>query len=132
MIEKDQIMSLLLEACPSYRARWEEYIAQPGYEAGLVYVDLGDFAHHLIDLFQQGNLSEFPATFDVIERLHVEGDSYVREAATIGALEGIQNVAGNSGVDPERFFSFLGPESAKWWRRLSKFWAGDVTALREQ
>ncbi len=125
MIEKDQIMSLLLEACPSYRARWAEYIAQPGYERGLVYLDLGDFAHHLVGLFQQGNTVEFSAAFDVIEQLHVEGDSYVREAAIIGALECIQNVAGNSGVDPEQFVPFLGPESAKWWKKLNEFWAGD-------
>ena len=132
MIERDQIMPLLLEACPSYRTRWEEYIAQPEYERGLVYLDLGDFAHHLVDLFQQGTTAELPAIFNVIERLYVEGDAYVREVATIGALEGIQNIAGNKGIDPEHFVPFLGSESAEWWRRLNKFWDGDVTALRER
>ena len=33
----------------------------------------------------------FPAVGRVIERLHVEGDGYVRETAAIGLLEGIQN-----------------------------------------
>jgi len=37
---------------------------------------------------------EFPAVFEIIERMHLEGDDYVKEAATIGMLEGIQNVAG--------------------------------------
>ena len=62
--------------------------------------------------------------FDVVERLHVDGDSYVKEAATIGLLEGIQNVAGHHGVDPEVIVSHLRTESAKWWAELNRFWDG--------
>jgi hypothetical protein len=67
----------------------------------------------------------------VIERLHVEGDSYVREAATIGLLESIQNQWGNNGVDPENFFPFLLPESARWWKSLNKFWTGESKYVGE-
>jgi hypothetical protein len=67
----------------------------------------------------------------VIERLHVEGDPYVREAATIGLLEGIQNVWGNNGVDPELFFPFLLPESVRWWKSLNKFWNGESKHVGE-
>ena len=45
-------------------------------------------------------IEEFPAVFDVIERFHLEGEPYLKEAATIRALEGIQNVAGSTVVDP--------------------------------
>jgi hypothetical protein len=31
----------------------------------------------------------FPAVFEIIERMHLKGDHYVKEAATIGMLEGI-------------------------------------------
>jgi LPS sulfotransferase NodH len=65
--------------------------------------------------------------FDVIERLHLEGDDYVKEAATVGMLEGIQNVAGNSGVNPEEFFRYLKPESVEWWRQWNDFWDGRMS-----
>jgi hypothetical protein len=40
-------------------------------------------------------------------------------------LEGIQNVAGSSGVNPEDFSCYLKPESAKW-RQLNAFWNGKM------
>ena len=90
----------------------------------MLYVDLGEFAHHLVELHKANQTNEFPAIFEVIERLHLEGDAYVKEAATIGMLEGIQNVAGNSDVNPEEFSQYLKPKSAKWWRSLNDFWDG--------
>ena len=52
----------------------------------------------------------------------VDGDRYVCEAATIGILEGVQNIAESHGFDPESFVPYLGSESARWWRRLNDFW----------
>ena len=121
----DQVMPLLLSACPSFSTRWEEHRAFYEDEQ-LLYIDLGEFAHHLIELEKANRTEEFPAVFEIIERMHVDGDDYVKEAATIGMLEGIQNVAGNSGIDPERFAKYLKPESAKRWRQLNKFWEGKV------
>ena len=60
----------------------------------------------------------------LIVRVHLEGDQYVREAATIGLLEGIQNVWGNQNTDQELFAQHLLPESAKWWQSLNDFWSG--------
>ena len=65
--------------------------------------------------------------FRVVEVLHTDGDAYVREAATIGLLESIQNVAGNIGVDPECFVPHLEPETSKWWAKLNAFWNGDAS-----
>jgi len=125
MITKDQVMPLLVEACPSYGEKWELQRAI-FREEQLLYVDMGDFAHHLVDLHKANQSHEFPAVFAVLERLHIEGDHYVREAATIGLLEGIQNVASNNGLNPEQFVPFLGPESQKWWRQLNDFWQGKI------
>jgi len=116
VISKDQVMPLLMEACPSYRTPLEDQ--------DLLYVALGAFARHLLQLQQQSRAQEFPTVARAIERLHVEGDHYVREAATIGLLEGIQNVWGNEGTDPERFVRHLHPVSAKWWQSLNDFWNG--------
>ncbi len=124
-------MPLFLAACPSFADKLEEHRDFYG-EEHLLYVELGEFANHLVELKKSGRTGEFPAVFGVIERLHLEGDDYVRQAATVGMLEGIQNVAGNSGVDPEDFAPYLLPESAKWWRKLNRFWGGDVNALSEE
>jgi len=121
MMTKEQVMPLLLSVCPSFVKRWEEHRAFYEDEQ-LLYIDLGEFAHHLVELQKVSRTEEFSAIFDIIERMHVEGDDYVKEAATIGMLEGIQNVAGNSGLDPEGFAKYLRPESAKWWRKLNAFW----------
>ena len=98
---------------------------------GLTYLDLGEFASHLVALFQLKRRNEFPAVFAMIERLHTEGNSYVQEAATIGLLEAIQNVAGNAEIAPEVFRPFVLPESLRWWDKLNRCWSGDVLALRD-
>ena len=124
-ITQEQVTPLLIQACPSFTEKCEEHRAFYDHE-DLLYVDLGEFAHHLVELHKTNQTGEFTAVFDVIERLHVEGDDYVKEAATIGMLEGIQNVAGKLGVDPEVFAPYLKPESEKWWRRLNDFWDGKI------
>jgi hypothetical protein len=123
-ITKHEVMPILLEACPSFREPWQAYLTSAIYEAGLLYVDLGEFACHLVELLREGALQEFPAVFNAVESLHVDGDAFVKEAATIGLLEGIQNVAGNTGVDPAAFVPFLRPETAYWWEELNGFWDG--------
>ena len=112
-------MSLFVEACPSFDAVWQ---AQPDR---LLYVGLGDLARHLLQLQQQRRTEEFPAVGHVIERLHVEGDHYVREAATTALFEAIQEVWGNNKVDPELFSVYLLPVSARRWRSLKDFWGAN-------
>jgi hypothetical protein len=77
-------MSLLIEACRSYQL--------PAEDRELLYVLLGDFARHLLELHRHRQTESFSSVARVIERLHVEGNHDVREAATIGLLERIQNV----------------------------------------
>ncbi|WP_429842785.1 DUF7674 family protein [Brevibacillus sp. FIR094] len=126
MIQKHEVMDLFLSACPSYEERWVRYISEL-YEDGeehLLYVDLGDFAHHVVDLYQLSYLEEFSNLFEVVEHLHINGDSYVKEAATIGFLEALQNVSSNSNLDPILFVRFLKPVSLNWWDALNRFWSG--------
>lgn len=120
-------MPLLLEACPSFTEKWAEHRAY-WEDEHLLYIDLGEFAHHLIELYKNSETAEFSTVFEVTEKLHLEGDDYVREAATIGLLEGIQNIASNAdyGVNPDEFIQYLKPESAKWWQQLNGFWEGTI------
>jgi hypothetical protein len=125
-ITKNEVIQLLLKACPSYKKRWEEYV-QDNYENGdeqLLYIDLADFASHLVDLYKQNELNEFPAVFDVIELLHTSGDDIVKEAATIGLLEDLQNGLLNNEINTNVFNKYLKQESLKWWYHLNDFWDG--------
>jgi hypothetical protein len=60
--------------------------------------------------------------FAVVERWHLEGDAYVREAATIGLLEDLQNDSLHAETVPKQFEVFLLPESRKWWDKVEEFW----------
>lgn len=124
-ISKDEVMKLLLEACPSYNTKWQEYVRE-NYETGeehLLYIDLSDFSSHIIDLFKQDKIDEFPAVFEVIELLHTSGDDYVKEASTIGLLEDIQNQLITNNIDTNAFKAFLERDSLKWWINLNDFWS---------
>lgn len=131
MITREEVMPLLLEACPSFRPVWEEEVKDSINleEDGtrLHYVDAGDFARHLVSLVKAGQLQELPAVFAVFERLHLEGDEYVKELATIGYLEGLQNVGGHAGLTDDHFEPFLLRETRRWWKGLNAFWEGKTT-----
>ena len=122
-IQKAQVMPLLLAACPSFQVSWAAHRAGWGDDEPLLYIDLAAFARHLVNLMRQEQVSELPAVFAVVERLHTEGDSYVQEAATIGLLEDLQNLALNEQLDPASFLRYLKPETTRWWTKLNDFWS---------
>ena len=88
MITKFKMLPLLIEACPSFQARWEDFLAE--YADGEVepplYEALGDYARHLIDLLEHDETSCFVEVFEVVERLCLHGDSYVQGAAIIWSI----------------------------------------------
>jgi hypothetical protein len=122
-------MPLLLAACPSFEGPWRAYVSDPIYNDELIYVHLGEFARHLVDLMIQRRVSEFAAVFAAVERLYIDGDVHVRRAATVGLLEGIQNVSGGK-TDPEGFVPYLKPRTAVKWQLLNDSWSGDIEAAR--
>jgi hypothetical protein len=118
MISRDQILGVLTEAFPDF---------SPGSrDADLHYVVLGDFASYLIGVYRSGSEGRIKKAVELVERLHVDGDAYVKEAATIGLLEGIRNTWKDSGIDPEAFGARLLPESRRWWDSLNGFWQKEI------
>ena len=117
------MMAVIIEACPSFEPEWNRFCEEwQDDENPPRYVSLGDFARHLTALIKSGRTESFPDVFEAIERLHLDGDQYVREAAAVGILEGLQNNMINSKSDPEQFRPFLCPESEYWWDKLYEFW----------
>lgn len=130
MIEQNEAMQVLIDACPSFADSWGKHLDE--YGSDLLYIAAGEFASHLLHLQQAQTTSEFGPTGRAIERLHVEGSSWVREFATIGILESIQNVWSHSTIDPNAFLPFLGCESQRWWKGLNAFWKGDAPYVRAE
>lgn len=118
-ITADQVVPLIVSACPSFRG-----VYQACNDKDLPYVIMGELARHLLVLHQRSETTEFQPLCEVIERFNIEGVSSVRELATIGLLEGIQNIWANNGVDPQDFSNWLLPESKRSWNQLNDFWQG--------
>ncbi len=116
------VVILLREACPSFEPFEDEFYVDRTNEEAEPYLDVAGFVHHLIDLFDQRRTECFPAAFDVVERLLVEGDDSVRTLAALGLLETLQNNALNRGWDLTMFVHWLGPESRDAWFSLIKYW----------
>jgi hypothetical protein len=49
MIEKDEVISLILEACPSFQEKWND-----SDDKELPYIVMGDLADHLLALYRVG------------------------------------------------------------------------------
>ena len=125
MIAKTDMMSVLLEACPSFSTKWESSRDEWRQEADgpPLSLVLADFARYLIGMVERGEKAVLVAVFTAVERLLVEGDPDVREATVVGLLEELQNLHLHpNGTAPEQFLPYLGPASALWWEKLDRFW----------
>ncbi len=114
----------LLAADPSFQPDWNAFLDHWRDEPGPLplYLALGDLSRHLARQLERGETKAFDAVFDVVERWHLEGDPYVRKAATIGLLENLQNDNFYVTGRPEQFLPWLRPESLRYWRKVEAFW----------
>lgn len=123
MIEQSQAMEVLVKSCPSFRPLWAAHLAEWGND--VLYIAAGEFAGHLLTVYRAGGDSPFPHVALAVEHLHIDGSPWVKEFATVGVLEGVQNVWANRGEDPEHFGAHLLPESRRAWDALNTFWRGE-------
>lgn len=124
MITKNEMMEPMLVACPSFRPDWDEFVSEWATEDDKpLYLALGSLARHLVTLLAAQRQLDLSRALAVVERWHVEGDAYVREAATIGLLEDLQNDNLHATTLPRDFEPLLLPESLKWWRKVEAFWS---------
>ncbi len=124
MIAENEMMELLLEACPSFRPTWEVLFGEQKKSAtelfpGVVTVSFG---RHLTRMFNRCDTKHFPDIFSAVERLFVEGDAPA-QACAFGLLEELREIS-NVGrpTEPDRFRQFLGPYSADKWDDLIRYW----------
>lgn len=122
-IQYNQVVNVLVKNFPDFQFEKED--------SDLPYVVAGSFASYLLECYQSKSLNELQKGLDFIEELHVAGDQKTKELATIGFLEGIQNVWRNRGTDPKKVYKLLGKESKKWWSQLNKFWQAKIKYVGE-
>jgi len=123
MITESEMMQPLLQACPSFQSEWEAFLSDWSEETEKpLYLALGNLARHLISMLAARDTAGLTRAFKVVERWHLEGDAFVREAATVGLLENLQNTSQHESTSPSEFEPFLLPESLNWWRKIDRFW----------
>lgn len=129
-ITRECMFAPLLEADESFRPRWSAFLEEWADEAELpLYIALHALDDHIQEYLDAGRTESLDAIFSVVERWHLHGDQYVRVAATVGLLEGLQNRLGEKPDKMAALERRLGPESKRWWKRLNRFWQGDTDAL---
>ncbi|MDR6955263.1 hypothetical protein J2X65_004642 [Ancylobacter sp. 3268] len=132
LITRSVMFEPLLAADPSFRPRWNEFIAEWEEEGDFpLYLALHSLAEHILERHKDGDTVRFSDIFAVVECWHTEGDDYVKEAATIGFLESLQNLSGGNDRQIATIEPWLGLETRRWWDKLDRFWDGDVVALRD-
>ncbi len=117
------VVPAFLAVCPSIGPAWQQYLASwSGEPERGHYNDAGVIAHHLVDSFERGDRSEFPAAFALLERCVGERDEQTKDLAIIGIIEDIQNIASHRSFGPWVFYEWLGPQSRSAWDQLCESW----------
>jgi len=123
MITRDDMFIPVVRADPTFGPTCENFLREWREEPEAPqYLLLADLARHLIGQLALGDSSRFDAVFDVVERWHIEGDQHVREAATVGLLEDLQNLNLHMTTKPEQFIRWLRPTSRRYWDKIEAFW----------
>lgn len=124
MISKEEMIPMLLAACPGLRAPFEAAMAEwDGPSPGL-HLEIMEFVALLLEAYERGDSECVQAAFDTAEKFLAEGDSGTREYAKIGFIEDIQNAASWRSCGAGAFLRFLKPHSKKAWDDLEEFWSG--------
>jgi hypothetical protein len=120
-----EIIAGFLDVCPGIGPAWREHLeCWAGNPERGIFNDAAVIARHIVDSFERGDVSEFPAVFALLERCLAEGDDTARELAVVGIIEDIQNIATHRHFGPRVFCAWLGPESQAAWDELCGFWQG--------
>lgn len=128
MISQQEMFDLVLEVDPTFQPVWDAFLDKWRDQIELpLYLALRDLAQHLIGKLESGQTSELQRIFKVVERWLADGDELVREAATIGLLEDLQNPNLHKTTSPDQLKQWLGPLGAMQWTEVERFWSGQIS-----
>lgn len=119
------LVPALLSACPKAKARWDEHLEQWRGEPRGHFNDMAVFAHHIVEsYFEHDDRREMRPFFDLLNHMLLYGDAQVRELATIGLIEDIQNIASGRPGRWQVFEPWLHPATRQAWQQIEEMWRG--------
>jgi hypothetical protein len=113
-ITPEQIPDLVFEACPSFKEAWPDL--DPGRMTGIIHSIpiLVGFARHVARLWKNRQFDEFPAIFNLVERLHREGNKKAVDHVVFYFTETLYVELQKHGINPRFAERRLGPRSGYW------------------
>jgi hypothetical protein len=127
MIAKAAMFKPMLAALPSFISAWDDLVKEEAaFSADLgevdrpvpIYRGLECLSAHLAKSLDGKQSRDLDRAFDIIEQWIVDGDPYVKEAATIGLFERIKHAKGPKSSFKMQFRDCLRPASRKTWDAL--------------
>ncbi len=79
-------------------------------------------AIYISERFVQNQVNNFDKFFLIIETLLTDGESSLKLLVGSDFLENIQNMIGNSDIDPTNIEKYLSPRTLRWWNEVNRFW----------
>lgn len=132
LIWRDQMMPLMLAACPSFQAHWKACyglgvskkcnVDQDVPDALPLYLSVDDLSRHIACKLDFNETSEFAAVFAIVERWIVEGSETVKAVAITGFLEDLLRPHIYALSGPKDLLLWVGPRTYKWWVEVGGFW----------
>ena len=122
-IRRSEVLALLAEACPAYEAEWRRFTSDYADDSEtFLYVAIPQFSRCLSRALAAGDVESLHRVFDLLERMIVEGDPEVQEAAVVGIIKNLQNTTFHEQTAPDDYLPYLKPESQRWWGKVKTFW----------
>jgi hypothetical protein len=126
---KAELSHRLIAACPSFAARWNEYLAtaaRRGDEVNAISAEI-ELAEHLVDQLVAGRTDEFGPIFEVIESLNVGDDPWLAEIFSGHFVDELQTNALRHGDwnFANQFRPWLGVRTLEYWKALYYNWKSE-------
>lgn len=124
IIHKRSAAELLHKAIPSFNKNLDKLKMEWKLEGEIpFYILLSELAEHICSQNKISKLHlNLESLFQSVEILFTYGDDEVREAITIGFLEGLQNRLLYENLPLDIFESYFGVSTKNEWINLIKFW----------
>lgn len=123
-MQYDEVNNILLNEFPGFSVDADDL--------DLPYIVASYFTKYILEAYLNDDKKTYSNGLNFIETLHLSSVHEVRELATIGYLESIQNTWPQDLLLSNIPFNDLGNESKKWWIKLNSFWNGNLQALIDE
>ena len=125
IIEKPDLMPILLREFPGFQGRWEGHVKWWNSRPAGALNGLMEFVHFVVeDLYEKQESEALERVFDLMESFLATGNEYTRGLIGYGFFETLQCVASHKPYGNQVFVPLLRPMSVRVWNDLNVMWAG--------